>query len=935
MVQTRKMEEGDKTPTLYNFFGDEYNFNDLSRSVYSGINEYIPTIRRGNKYEKQFREAVTNLMSGIKDGTVTFEDGHYNDSLGRYRNDEDKDKDVYGWAANYIYSNMQNVPKYNKQTTSKKYDNMLLSKELSDIIFGSENGNLSYFWDVDPLDTSTNTRGIQGRFSVLGEAISQINPDTLLKDYSQEDRDRVKAQLQQVTDALSNGKLDPGELLTLGKTFGGIDWDNWLRTDFNKTPQEQQEPQGEEGLSRDKFFEYISSTHPLYQGDLESVTLNNTAKSDELEQLAQRLTKYDNRTLQLIDIDKLDNDSKSVTLDFLISRNLLPQSDGVYIIPNSLKNETVLTYNPKTQQLSRKRTHELSYYRKQWINNYTQQYGSPADQLSQYFTEFKKNGGILKAETGTSFNNIYALGDNPDIGYNTYLNNIFQQQAVIDWMKSNYTGNQATKNYTDYVKNNVNTRYSAGINDYQNNPRYTGSDAVRSFNTGYQNKGNTLNYTLFGNSSDDYNNRTGGVVYSLQNFGRPSKPLRTGDSYNSDPSKAYIDNALGLQTYSRVASLTNPELKTGQFGEWGNYWRSLGNTGAYYYTAQGDTSGRGQWVPTSDTSIAGYVPFTEEIPEDNPKKEPEKPEGSYLFPTENYKKQSSINWENILGQTAIGLIGPSRLIHSIRTNNKVARTLDRSLNPVLKDTYERHSPITGAFSEMQFRNRQAADLRRQASRPFTSDASLQLAGQLEADRQARDLEYQGFLADDKEIKRTQEAALARQEDNMARRSDVANFNRASINQTNREKAQLEATRLKRNWQSIDNYLQEVETNLKNKFEERRNLEQQFELSEASNRYKDSLALLDKKFKQNKPDATVDDMLSNTGYTDAVQRLRRRLDYENKGILRNSGIYRRRSRYIPESYESIITHANFKKKGGVLRPSILHLIKEVIKNENHT
>jgi hypothetical protein len=49
---------------------------------------------------------------------------------------------------------------------------------------------------------------------------------------------------------------------------------------------------------------------------------------------------------------------------------------------------------------------------------------------------------------------------------------------------------------------------------------------------------------------------------------------------------------------------------------------------------------------------------------------------------------------------------------------------------------------------------------------------------------------------------------------MARRSEVANFNRASMNQTNREKAQLEATRLKSNWQSIDNFLQGVESRLR-------------------------------------------------------------------------------------------------------------------------
>ena len=104
--------------------------------------------------------------------------------------------------------------------------------------------------------------------------------------------------------------------------------------------------------------------------------------------------------------------------------------------------------------------------------------------------------------------------------------------------------------------------------------------------------------------------------------------------------------------------------------------------------------------------------------------------------------------------------------------------------------------MTGAFSDMQLKNRQGAEILSQSYRPFTSDASLAAARMLEGQKYANDLQYQGYLADDKEIKRTQDEALSRQENNMARRSYTANFNRASINQTNREIAQLEASRLK-------------------------------------------------------------------------------------------------------------------------------------------
>jgi hypothetical protein len=100
------MQNGDKTPILYNLYEDQYNFNDLSRAVDSGINDHISTLRKGKKYEREFRDAVANIMSGVKDGTITFGSGRFNDSLGRYTNDADRDKDVYGWAANYVYNTM-------------------------------------------------------------------------------------------------------------------------------------------------------------------------------------------------------------------------------------------------------------------------------------------------------------------------------------------------------------------------------------------------------------------------------------------------------------------------------------------------------------------------------------------------------------------------------------------------------------------------------------------------------------------------------------------------------------------------------------------------------------------------------------------------------------------------------------------------------------
>ena len=918
MTQTEKNQNGSDTPTLYNFYENQYDFNNLARRVDSGMNAHISTLKRGKKYEKEFREAVANLMSGVKDGTITFGNGRYNDSLGRYSNAKDRDKDVYGWAANYIYNNMRSVPKYVSQDTtqnsSKKYDSTVLGRALAKTIFGTENGNIQYFWDVDPLDQSTNTRGIDQRLGVIGEAIQQMNPDNLLGDYSDSDRAIARQNLQEASRILQDG-IQPGETLKLSRIFGGIDWNNWLKTDFN--PRQDSQPQD----SKQRFFEYISTKHPLYEGELTSQTLNQNISNGEKELFDQLLTFNKDQLLQ-VDINQLSDSLKESYLNLLISQGLAPLSrqEEVYIVPNSQWGESVLTYNPQSRKLERKRTHELSYYRKQWINDYIQQYGSPTDQLSQYFTEFKKNGGVLKAQKGVRFSNnanwysgvfapqldhiIQAL--NNDKTYYQWLNNMqdkhynIYSRAGNDWQNTAYRDNLVGA-YQDEYKSGHNREWGTNISGYNS--------------LGIQ---NAINSDMFDTS--------GGIRNS-------------GD---------WLD--AGFKTDNLYSAITDFRRLLGREGDYTpeqleatrKALRDAGydlylDTNRYYKLRLRE----GQQAPERPRLIVPQANIPKTLPNDPIKEATSRntSTGSSVTMTDDTNNKTNEFIGNRFGDFMLGitpdLIGAGRLFASLRTNNRVARTLDRSLRPVLRDTYERYSPITGAFSEMQFRNRQAADLRRQASRPFTSDASLQLAGQLEADRQARDLEYQGFLADDKEIKRTQEAALARQEDNMARRSEVSNFNRASINQTNREKAQLEATRLRHNWQSVDNFLQGVEGRLRMSLAERRAIRQNASMQAAQTRYQEFLQRFNEDYKRDHPNATQETMLNDPYYIQRVQDLRRRYQYDtyNIGLGRYyrdpyTGIYDKDN--IP-TYESIL----YSKNGGRLRPSIMTMINKIIKNESYT
>lgn len=909
MTYTRKMQDGNKTPTLYSFYEDQYDFNDLSRRVDSGMNAHISTLKRGKKYEKEFREAVANIMSGIKDGTVTFGNGRFNDLLGRYSNVEDKDKDVYGWAANYVYNNMQNIPKYVKQDTSKKYDNTILGKALTRTIFGTDNGNIQYFWDVDPLDQSTNTRGIDQRLGVIGEAIQQMNLDNLLGDYSDSDRAIARQNLQEASRILQDG-IQPGETLKLSRIFGGIDWNNWLRTDFNQQQSsEDQSKQSNEQESKQQFFEYIDANHPLYNGNLSSQILS-YSPSNELEEFAKKVAQLNNDKLQAVPFDKLDNDSKGVYLDVLASRGLLPVSDGVFILPNTQENETVLTYDPKSRMLARKRTHELSYYRKRWITDYNQQYGTPEDNLAQYFTEFKKNGGVIKAQTGVKFSdnaNWYTGVFTPqlnhiiqelkqDSNYYTWLNDMQDRHSEIyksagdNWQDTAYR-NDLVGSYQDLYKSGYNNEW--------------GDNAVGYNSLGIQNAQNLGMFDVSGRrrTSGDWNGN--------------------GNSWNTDSLYSAITDYRRL--LGREGDYTPEQLAyaTEQF-------KNVG------YNFIKDANGYYKLEPIIQQQPLEEVPRSPKIGDNTDESQVVPVPGEVSSPN-NRKEQFA---DAMLGLIP-DAIGVGRLFASLRTNNRVANTLRKSLNPVLRNTYERYSPITGAFSEMQFRNRQAANLRRQASRPFTSDASLQLAGQLDADRQARDLEYQGFLADDREIRRTREAALARQEDNMARRSDVANFNRASINQTNREKAQLEATRLKSNWQSVDNFLRGMESRLRTRVESdrerRNNFRLQTGISDIETRYQNAIQRATddvRNWQAKNPGMSISSMPNYNKYINFIREMNRWKAAQTYKTHANVYGYSYNNDMLSKTPESIRAIYGY-RKGGSLKPSTMNLINKVIKNESYT
>lgn len=450
-----------------------------------------------------------------------------------------------------------------------------------------------------------------------------------------------------------------------------------------------------------------------------------------------------------------------------------------------------------------------------------------------------KQGDIIKAQGGVKLNNIWA-GKNQDYGYNTYLNKYFNNQDVLAWMRTHYVGDNATKQYADYVMKNVNDRSTYGINNYNNDSTYVANKGINTFNTGYQNSGNTLNYILFGNNTKDYTNKKG-VAYGLINFIRPDKALATGDSYNADPSKAYIDNALGLQTYSRVASLTDSGIKTGGFGDWGKYWKEQGNTGAYYYIAPGDTSGKGQWIPTKDKTLNGYQDF-ETAPQETPKKD-----GSVTTPGIGKKSIFDKGKEYLSKLTS----NPGNLYNAVETGkyllaNKATNDIFKIKAPnyVISPKHTSYQVMDNLAQQNAYHSK-AAETMNQTSRPLTSSGQLQTAAQQESMNNANKLYLQGNVERNTWLEGQKQQSYKAGLYNMENAVDTANANAQQAYKTRmlneyqdpRDRARALATN-RQNW---INALEKF--NVIDPYVERKNAQQQYGLAKAQWDYQNDAKVL--------------------------------------------------------------------------------------------
>lgn len=185
-----------------------------------------------------------------------------------------------------------------------------------------------------------------------------------------------------------------------------------------------------------------------------------------------------------------------------------------------------------------------------------------------------------------------------------------------------------------------------------------------------------------------------------------------------------------------------------------------------------------------------------------------------------------------LGVMPEDVIALGRMVGGLAANNRAAKLYKEGLKPTLLDTFENTVPLQGNFQATTNAEQQAGNLESVAARPRTSDASLQLAGELEASNRAGQARFQGGLQDAEMFYKTRMLGQQESDAAKARRVEVANRNRASMNAIDAAKKQIDAGRITANYQQvIAPYLAGVE----NRFRQARGMKNQLALESYLNR----------------------------------------------------------------------------------------------------
>lgn len=214
--------------------------------------------------------------------------------------------------------------------------------------------------------------------------------------------------------------------------------------------------------------------------------------------------------------------------------------------------------------------------------------------------------------------------------------------------------------------------------------------------------------------------------------------------------------------------------------------------------------------------------------------QPETPATSAIQPSQepsDDNKQNKSFFSNINPTIAYGL---PRAVYADRMNRRITDLAKESVVPLLKDPFEVHRYTRSDLDAEMQGERNYANLRRLASRPITSDGSLQTATQLQAEVQGQEARTAGKEKSNQVQRQYDELAWQQEKENAANRHETAMFNRAQQWGADQDKSKYEQAYLAKKFNIWDVVGQQLEYDERVKQQENKALTDNFARSDIHN-----------------------------------------------------------------------------------------------------
>lgn len=371
---------------------------------------------------------------------------------------------------------------------------------------------------------------------------------------------------------------------------------------------------------------------------------------------------------------------------------------------------------------------------------------------------------------------------------NSYTSN---PNLVGQDLQSYYDSSFKGKSLDDYVSAyNANAAKIRGYWDQERTYRQSGAQ-----------EHNRLFKNMFRNRSDNSNNVWNiGYDPNLEDIVGSSTWLRRMDRYEKE-----FDDLSDEEKKSRIHKI--------DLGD--------GNFGYVYKKANGDIAVWNQPetpAPSTNPADSQTTPTVTSVIQ--PPQEPS-----------DDNKQNKSFFSNINPTIAYGL---PRAMYADRMNRRITDLAKESVVPLLKDPFEVHRYTRSDLDAEMQGERDYANLRRLASRPITSDGSLQAATQLQAEVQGQEARTAGKEKSNQVQRQYDELAWQQEKENAANRHETAMFNRAQQRGADQDKSKYEQAYLAKKFNIWDVFGQQLEYDARTRQKENKALADNFARSDIHN-----------------------------------------------------------------------------------------------------